>query len=208
VGQPPLSHSLTQAGRQTARQYISETLQLALTVTRLYCDRPPALSAPPQTLCCCPCRQGPSPPRVLLPGAGLGRLCVEVAAAGFEAQGNEFSYFMLITAAFMLNATACAEQWTVHPWVHLTCNNLSDADQLRGVAVPDVVPGEVVPPGMLSMCAGDFAVRRRAVGLGPLCDSQPASWGVCGDSRHNTGFRGRPRHAAESAETAAHSHNP
>lgn len=105
------------------------------------------------------CRQGPDPPRVLLPGAGLGRLCVEVAAAGFEAQGNEFSYFMLITAAFMLNATACAEQWTIHPWAHLTCNNITDADQLRGVAVPDLVPSDVVPPGMLSMCAGDFAVR-------------------------------------------------
>lgn len=121
------------------------------------------------------CRQEPSPPRVLLPGAGLGRLCVEVAAAGFEAQGNEFSYFMLITAAFMLNATACAEQWTIHPWVHLTCNNLSDADQLRGVAVPDVVPCQVVPPGTLSMCAGDFAVRHnKAVRLG-MCHSQPAS---------------------------------
>ena len=106
-----------------------------------------------------PHRQGPDPPRVLLPGAGLGRLCVEVAAAGFEAQGNEFSYFMLITAAFVLNATACAEQWTIHPWLHLTCNNLTDGDQLRGVAVPDVVPSDMVPPGMLSMCAGDFAVR-------------------------------------------------
>jgi carnosine N-methyltransferase len=83
---------------------------------------------------------------------------VEVAAAGFQAQGNEFSYFMLIGAAFMLNATACVEQWTIHPWLHLTCNNVADADQLRGVAVPDVVPSHMVPPGMLSMCAGDFAV--------------------------------------------------
>ncbi len=36
------------------------------------------------------------PPRVLVPGAGLARLCVEVAALGYEAQGNEFSYFMLL----------------------------------------------------------------------------------------------------------------
>ena len=107
--------------------------------------------------CLC-CRPGPDPPRVLLPGAGLGRLCVEVAAAGFEAQGNEFSYFMLLTAAFILNSTAVEEQWTIHPWVHLTCNNVTDVDQLRGVAVPDVVPSSRVPPGMLSMCAGDFAV--------------------------------------------------
>lgn len=38
----------------------------------------------------------PSPPRVLIPGAGLARLMVEVAALGLEAQGNEFSYYMLL----------------------------------------------------------------------------------------------------------------
>uniref|UniRef100_A0A383VDL8 carnosine N-methyltransferase n=1 Tax=Tetradesmus obliquus TaxID=3088 RepID=A0A383VDL8_TETOB len=105
------------------------------------------------------CFQGwsqPQPPRVLLPGAGLGRLCAEVAAAGFEAQGNEFSYFMLLTASFLLNSTSCSEQWTVHPWVHMTCNNVTNEDQLRAVGVPDVVPSSLVPPGMLSMCAGDF----------------------------------------------------
>ncbi|KAG2448213.1 hypothetical protein HYH02_006798 [Chlamydomonas schloesseri] len=36
------------------------------------------------------------PPRVLVPGAGLARLCVEIAALGYEAQGNEYSYFMLL----------------------------------------------------------------------------------------------------------------
>lgn len=106
---------------------------------------------------------------MLLPGAGLGRLCVEMAAAGYEAQGNEFSYFMLIAAAFMLNATAVEQQWTIHPWVHLTCNNISDEDQLRPVCVPDVVPGDVVPPGLLSMCAGDFAVRRRPEAVHGTC---------------------------------------
>jgi carnosine N-methyltransferase len=104
-------------------------------------------------------RSHPQPPRVLLPGAGLGRLCAEVAAAGFEAQGNEFSYFMLLTASFLLNSTSCQEQWTVHPWVHMTCNNVTTEDQLRAVGVPDVVPSSLVPPGMLSMCAGDFVVR-------------------------------------------------
>jgi carnosine N-methyltransferase len=83
---------------------------------------------------------------------------VEVAAAGFEAQGNEFSYFMLLTAAFLLNSTSCQEQWTVHPFVHMTCNNVTNEDQLRAVGVPDVVPSLLVPPGMLSMCAGDFVV--------------------------------------------------
>jgi hypothetical protein len=29
------------------------------------------------------------------------------------------------------------------------------------VSVPDVLPSAVVKPGLLSMCAGDFVVRRR-----------------------------------------------
>jgi hypothetical protein len=40
----------------------------------------------------------------------------------------------------------------------MTCNNVTNADQLRGIGIPDKVPSQLVPPGMLSMCAGDFAV--------------------------------------------------
>ena len=36
------------------------------------------------------------PPRVLVPGCGLGRLVVELAAAGYEAVGVEFSFYMLL----------------------------------------------------------------------------------------------------------------
>ena len=44
-------------------------------------------SAAPQQRC----------PRVLVPGCGLGRLVVELAACGYEAVGNEFSLYMLLT---------------------------------------------------------------------------------------------------------------
>lgn len=70
------------------------------------------------------------PPRVLIPGAGLARLMVDVASLGFEAQGNEFSYFMLLAGSFMLNHSVCAQQWTVHPWMHSNLNHLSDEDQV------------------------------------------------------------------------------
>eukprot|EP00798_Chlamydomonas_sp_ICE-L_P009788 gene9788-7673_t len=97
------------------------------------------------------------PPRVLIPGAGLGRLCCEVAGLGYEAQGNEFSYMMLLASSFILNHSDRAEQFTIHPWIHSSCNNLSNADQLRPVTVPDVQPGEIVKgAGLLSMSAGDF----------------------------------------------------
>ena len=68
-----------------------------------------------------------------LAGAGLGRLCLELTNLGFEVQGNEFSYYMLLTSSFILNHTERAEQWTVFPWMHSNCNQKSIADQLRGV---------------------------------------------------------------------------
>ena len=40
---------------------------------------------------------------VLVPGAGLGRLAFEFAAAGFKCQGNEWSLFMLLASNFVLN---------------------------------------------------------------------------------------------------------
>ncbi|KAG2487879.1 hypothetical protein HYH03_013461 [Edaphochlamys debaryana] len=101
-------------------------------------------------------------PRVLIPGAGLARLCVEVAGLGYEAQGNEFSYFMLLASSFILNHTTEPNQYTIHPWMHSNSNHLSDEDQLRAVPVPDVLPAQLAEgthgrvPGLLSMCAGDF----------------------------------------------------
>lgn len=41
--------------------------------------------------------------KVLVPGSGLGRLTYEIAHRGFYSEGNEFSYFMLVGANFILN---------------------------------------------------------------------------------------------------------
>jgi carnosine N-methyltransferase len=41
--------------------------------------------------------------KVLVPGAGLGRLVYEIALRGFFCEGNEFSLFMLIASNFVLN---------------------------------------------------------------------------------------------------------
>ena len=41
--------------------------------------------------------------RVLVPGAGLGRLAFDIVRAGFESQGNEFSYHQLVASNFILN---------------------------------------------------------------------------------------------------------
>ena len=41
--------------------------------------------------------------KVLVPGAGLGRLAFDIVCAGFESQGNEFSYHQLVASNFVLN---------------------------------------------------------------------------------------------------------
>jgi len=108
---------------------------------RVFADRPPSKG----------------PPRVLVPGAGLGRLCLEVASMGYIAEGNEFSYYMLLTSSFMLNHAREENQWTIFPWVLTSSNNKSDDDQLKAVPIPDVCPASLVPgPGLMSMCGGDF----------------------------------------------------
>ena len=48
-------------------------------------------------------------------------------------QGNEFSYYMLLASAYILNMSEEEEQWEIYPWLHSNCNQLSDADQLRSV---------------------------------------------------------------------------
>ncbi|KAE8876657.1 hypothetical protein PF005_g25660 [Phytophthora fragariae] len=103
-------------------------------------------------------------PRVLLPGAGLGRLALEIAAKGYAVQGNEFSYQMLFASNFILNWATQPLEIEIHPWIHNPSNALTITDLLRPVAIPDVAPAEllglnngttVIPPDF-SMCAGEF----------------------------------------------------
>jgi carnosine N-methyltransferase len=103
---------------------------------------------------------------VLTPGCGLGRLTLEVAALGFGSVGNEFSFHMLITSNFFLNACAGAtEVCTVFPWCTEVSNIVSADDQCRGYAVPDIDvsallaarPGaDAEEPPTFGMAQGDF----------------------------------------------------
>jgi len=109
--------------------------------------------------------------RVLLPGAGLGRLVAEVVSAGYRAQGNEFCYQMLLTSEYILNGLGDTT-WELHPWADSCTNEVRRGDNVRGVRVPDIAPQElldfdesaghgladddsnVIPP--FSMTAGEF----------------------------------------------------
>lgn len=93
--------------------------------------------------------------RILVPGAGLGRLAFEFAMRGFSAQGNEFSYFMLLPSHFLLNNTQRAEEHVIYPYVHSQCNWRTTSDMLRPVKVPDVLPSTLPVHVDFSMVAGE-----------------------------------------------------
>lgn len=101
-------------------------------------------------------RSKESPPCCLVPGAGLGRLALEISRLGFVCQGNEFSYYMMICSNFILNHSQAVGEWTIYPWIHSNCNSLSDKDQLRAVSIPDILPASAGITDGFSMCGGDF----------------------------------------------------
>ncbi len=94
--------------------------------------------------------------RVLVPGAGLGRLAWECAARGWVTRGNEWSAYMLLASQHILNGRPGAAHTTVHPFAHQFGNQPSAAEQLRAVAIPDVDPCALPPGADFSFAAGDF----------------------------------------------------
>ena len=99
--------------------------------------------------------------RVLVPGAGLARLVLEVAARGYGAQGNEFSYHMLLCSNFLLNSGLRPNEVALYPFVDQPSNCRRAGDRLRAARVPDVVPAALLRGGGggepdFSMAAGEF----------------------------------------------------
>mmetsp|Transcript_32719 Transcript_32719/g.40186 ORF Transcript_32719/g.40186 Transcript_32719/m.40186 type:complete len:277 (+) Transcript_32719:88-918(+) len=97
--------------------------------------------------------------RVLCPGAGLGRLPVEIVGNGYACQGNEFSYHMLLAGDLALNQLNTKEEDVIHPWLDNTCNVKNVHDLYRRVNIPDTTAREIMKNNQnpeLSMCAGEF----------------------------------------------------
>lgn len=82
--------------------------------------------------------------RVLVPGAGLGRLAFDICMAGFAAEGNEFSFHQLMASHYVLNCSDHAFQHPLRPFIHSFSNHRSRAEQLRVTLIPDVHPASAL----------------------------------------------------------------
>lgn len=104
--------------------------------------------------------------RILVPGAGLGRLVFDLCNQGYDVEGNEVSYHVLMASNWILNHTGRAKQYSLYPFATDFSNVVSRAHQLRRVKIPDVhpaatltnpaLPTEKHTTDRMSMTAGEF----------------------------------------------------
>lgn len=90
--------------------------------------------------------------RILIPGAGLGRLAYEVAKAGYETEGCEFSLFMLLMSQLILNGN---KSFDVYPYLFPFSNLRQASDHLQSIRIPEEAPF-LPETARFNMLAGDF----------------------------------------------------
>jgi carnosine N-methyltransferase len=105
-------------------------------------------------------------PRICVPGAGVGRLALEICAMGYTVQGNEFSLHMLLASDFILNGGIATTKrpLKVSPFLLESRNVHRAKDPTRFVSIPDVDPysylyideDDCQHDNDFSMAAGDF----------------------------------------------------
>ena len=106
--------------------------------------------------------------KVLVPGAGLGRLVFEFALRGYAVEGNEISYHQLAASNWILNHTDVFEHHELYPFALDFSNVVSRNHQMKKVFVPDVHAGSEIDLSnewssipaneRMDMTAGDFVV--------------------------------------------------
>ncbi|KAI5867175.1 N2227-domain-containing protein [Durotheca rogersii] len=98
--------------------------------------------------------------KVLVPGAGLGRLVFDLCRLGYESEGNEISYHQLLASSYILNWSEQAGQHTIYPWIHSFSNHQTRENQFRAYKIPDIHPQTTLAStqgiGSMQMCAADF----------------------------------------------------
>ncbi|KAF4312315.1 hypothetical protein GTA08_BOTSDO12274 [Botryosphaeria dothidea] len=95
-----------------------------------------------------------APIKVLVPGAGLGRLAHEIAALeGFEVTANEWSSYMNLAYRYLLTLTTLNSA-TLHPFVDWWSHRTTTTSLTRSITFPDTLPSDTRSPVLL--VEGDF----------------------------------------------------
>ncbi|KAK9457343.1 N2227-like protein-domain-containing protein [Dipodascopsis uninucleata] len=76
--------------------------------------------------------------KVLVPGAGVGRLAYDISELGFSTTANEFSYLMHLGMYYVLDLEK--DSRVFYPSLHSFSYQRSETDQMRVISFPDVTP--------------------------------------------------------------------
>jgi len=98
--------------------------------------------------------------RVLVPGAGLGRLTYELATMGFDTVANEYSIYVALAYRYMFslhtsNPSARTDMHAFHLNINWWSHQRTTESLLRAVTFPDVLPSREVL-SRLTLVEGDF----------------------------------------------------
>ncbi|KAH0613118.1 uncharacterized protein H6S33_009498 [Morchella sextelata] len=95
--------------------------------------------------------------KVLVPGAGLGRLSYEIAAMGFQTVANEYSFYQNLAQLWILSLpnTTQRESFKLYPFINWWSHQRTTTSLLRGVSFPDT---ELSALALEKLCLidGDF----------------------------------------------------
>ncbi|GCE99112.1 hypothetical protein ZYGM_001729 [Zygosaccharomyces mellis] len=95
--------------------------------------------------------------KILIPGAGTGRLMADLVIQGYYCESNEFSYHMLIMSMYILNGGLKEKQKEIYPFIHTFSHWKSRNDQLQSIFIPDFNIHEILAQNnRMAMSSGSF----------------------------------------------------
>ena len=97
--------------------------------------------------------------KVLVPGAGLGRLLYEIGKLGFKVEGNELSFNMLLFYSYLIDNNLKKNEIIIQPFIHTLNNLLNFETAFKKIMIPDENIKEELSKtetGELNMIGGEF----------------------------------------------------
>ncbi|CAR27380.1 hypothetical protein ZYGR_0I06540 [Zygosaccharomyces rouxii] len=95
--------------------------------------------------------------KVLIPGAGTGRLMADLVIQGYNCESNEFSYHMLVMSMYILNGGLKEGQKKIYPFIHAFSHWKSRTDQLKPISIPDFnIHEQLAHNDRMAMSSGSF----------------------------------------------------
>lgn len=94
---------------------------------------------------------------VLVPGVGTGRLIADLVHEGYQCEGNEYSFHMLVMSMYMLNSGQSTGSLSIYPFIHTNSHWKERKTMLKEIKIPDFnVHMELNGNNLMQISMGSF----------------------------------------------------